>query len=151
MRRFHPKAVVLFIGANEGYPMTTPSGGVVTCCGAPYIAEYARRIRAATETYLRHGDKAVIWLDIPFMRDPERNPSIAAVDSALYGGVAGLSDATVLDMAGIFTPGGVYRDYMTVDGRATRVRESDGVHLSPAGAAIAADAVILALDRLRVL
>jgi hypothetical protein len=151
VRRFHPRATVLFLGANEGFPMTTPEGTVVRCCGPPYVAEYARRIRLATRTYLRDGGKAVIWLDVPFMRDPARNLSIAAIDAALYKGVAGITGATVLDMAGLFTPGGVFRDHMTVNGRTVRVRESDGIHLSPLGAAIAADDVIQELARLGVI
>jgi hypothetical protein len=150
-RRFHPRAVVLFIGANDGFGMVTPSGAAVTCCGAPYIAEYARRLRRATETYLHHGSKAVIWLNVPFLRDPHRHPSVAAVDAALPRAVAGIPGATVLDMAQLFTPGGVYHDRITINGRTVRVRESDGVHLSPKGAAIAADAVIQALDRFGVL
>jgi hypothetical protein len=149
MRRFHPRVTVLFIGANDDFPMTTPGGAVVQCCGPPFVAEYARRIRVATRTYLSRGDKAVVWLNIPFMRDPQRNPSIAAVNAALQRGVARIRHVAVLDMAGLFTPAGVFRDHMTVDGHAVRVRESDGVHLSPQGAAIAADAVIQALARLQ--
>ena len=53
----------------------------------------------------------------------------------------------VLDMGAIFTPGGRYRDAMGVGGRETIVREPDGIHLNDAGARIAADAVLRAVDR----
>ena len=53
----------------------------------------------------------------------------------------------VLDMGAIFTPGGRYRDAMDVGGRETIVREPDGIHLNDAGARIAADAVLRAVDR----
>jgi hypothetical protein len=105
-------------------------------------------IRRATRTYLLHGGKAVVWLNIPFMRDPRRNVTVTAVDVALYRAVAGINDASVLDMAGLFTPGAVYRDDMTINGRTVRVRESDGIHLSPEGAAIAAGAVVQGLEQL---
>jgi lysophospholipase L1-like esterase len=151
MRRFHPQAVVLFLGTNDAYPMTTPAGVVVHCCGEAYIAEYARRVRRTTRTYLRRGGKAVIWLNIPAVRDALHNPFIAAIDEALPRGVAGISGAEVLNMAGLFTPGGVYRDSIKVNGRTVRVRQSDGVHLSPQGATIAADAVVQELGRLGVI
>jgi hypothetical protein len=53
----------------------------------------------------------------------------------------------VLDLASVFTPGGRYRVSMPVDGRDTIVRKPDGVHLSDAGAELAADLVQRALDR----
>jgi hypothetical protein len=49
-------------------------------------------------------------------------------------------------MTDVFTPGGRYRASMTVDGRETLVRDSDGIHLNEAGARVALDIV---LERLR--
>ena len=40
-----------------------------------------------------------------------------------------------------------YRDSIEVDGEDTIVRESDGIHLNDAGAAIAADAVLERIDQ----
>src|SRR5262249_28966775 len=37
----HPDAVVVFIGANDGFPMTGPEGREVSCCGADWAAIYA--------------------------------------------------------------------------------------------------------------
>ena len=51
----------------------------------------------------------------------------------------------VLDMEELFTPGGRYRDAMTIDGRRRIVREGDGIHLNGAGAGLAADAVLEAV------
>ena len=47
-------------------------------------------------------------------------------------------------MAPLFTPGGIYRDAMTVGGSETIVRQPDGVHLNEAGG-VAADALQAAL------
>ncbi len=43
--------MVVFIGANEGFPMTGPGGEEVECCGADYAAAYANRVRQVMDTY----------------------------------------------------------------------------------------------------
>ena len=40
-----PDAVVVFIGANEGFPMPGPDGSNVDCCGPDWAAAYANRAR----------------------------------------------------------------------------------------------------------
>ena len=127
--------------------MKTPDGEELTCCGEPWIAEYTRRARAMMRTYVDGGKRALVWLNVPIPRNEERRPIAQAVNVALARAVMGVQRAAVLDVAEIFTPGGVYRDAMTVRGRSVRVREADGVHLSPAGASIAARAVIEQLER----
>jgi hypothetical protein len=76
---------------------------------------------------------------------------VFAVDAALSRGAAGLRHVAVVDIASVFTPRGVYRSSIVVDGRSVKVRNPDGVHLSPAGAAIAARDAIRALENLHAL
>jgi hypothetical protein len=54
--------------------------------------------------------------------------------------------ARVIDLVPVSTPGGLFRQTITFRGRTVSARQDDGIHLSPAGAAIAATLVI---DRLR--
>ncbi len=150
--RYHPDASVVFLGTNDGgLPMTTPDGTRLNCCAEPWIAEYARRARRAMRAYLRRRHGVVVWLNIPAARDPRRAVPDAAINVALDRAAAGLPRAAVLDMAGLFTPAGRYRDFMTYRGRRVRVRQGDGVHLSLAGAAIAAHVVTRQLRRFGVL
>ena len=147
MRRYRPAATIVFLGANDAWPVATAGGRVVPCCGEEWIAEYAHRARRAMKAYLRRRGGAVIWLNVPAAKDPKRKPSNDAVNAGLARAVAGLHRAAVLDMAALFTPGGVYRTYMTDGGVRVRVRQADGVHLSAAGAAIAVRAVRAQLER----
>jgi hypothetical protein len=149
MKRHGPAATVIFLGNVEGFPMKTRAGDEVVCCGEPWIAEFARRSRHVFEAY-RRGGRAVVWLNVPIARDSERRTINLAVNAALARAVQGLERAALVDAAKIFTPGGVYRDAMTDRGRSVRVREPDGVHLSPEGAAIAVRAVVEQLERLGV-
>jgi hypothetical protein len=57
------------------------------------------------------------------------------------------AQVSVIDTVPIFTPGGVYRDAMKIDGVETIVRESDGIHLNAAGSALLAQTVLAAVRR----
>jgi hypothetical protein len=57
----------------------------------------------------------------------------------------------LIDLERVFTPGGRYRDTMRIGGRRVRVRQRDGVHLSVAGAALAARVVIRTMRAERIL
>jgi len=48
------------------------------------------------------------------------------------------------------SPGGVYRDVITIRGRRVRVRHSDGVHLTLRGAEVVAAETVAALRKARV-
>ena len=50
-REHEPDAVVVFIGANEGYAMAGPGGEEVECCGPEYAAAYANRVRQVMDTF----------------------------------------------------------------------------------------------------
>lgn len=139
--KVNPDAVVLFIGANEGFPMTTPKG-TVQCCGPEWAAEYATRARGMIDSYRRDGATQVYWLLLPAPRDPRRQPISRAVNAAIRvaAGAYG-AEVRVVDTERIFTPQHRYRDAMDVDGRQQIVRESDGIHLNELGAEIAAKEV----------
>ncbi|MDP2710405.1 MAG: DUF459 domain-containing protein [Solirubrobacteraceae bacterium] len=142
-----PDAVVMFIGANEGFDFPAPGGGSIECCGADWAAIYATRARAMMETYRRDGAARVYWLTLPMPRDAIRQEVARTVNAAIDVAAQPFrSQVRVLDMAELFTPGERYRAAMAVGGRQTLVRESDGIHLNEAGAGLALDAV---LDRLR--
>ena len=141
-----PDAIVVFIGANEGFPMPNPGGGDVKCCGAEWAAVYAQRVRTMMDTYRQGGEARVYWLTLPLPRDDERQEVARPVNEAIEVAAQPFRvHVDVLDMVEIFTPGGEYRDSMDIDGDDTIVRESDGVHLNKEGAKLAAETVLDAL------
>jgi lysophospholipase L1-like esterase len=144
----HPDAVVVFIGANEGYSMPGPNGKNVSCCGPDWAAVYAQRVRQMIQTYLQGGRARVYWLTVPTPRDSARQPIERAVNAAIKVAAEPFaSEMSVIDTVPIFTPGDRYRDSMTVNGSPTIVRESDGIHLNDAGSSVAAGIVEKALGR----
>lgn len=144
-RKDKPAAVVMFLGANEGFPMTA-GGKSVECCSAQWAAIYANRARRMMETYRQDHTARVYWLLLPGPRDPDRQKISRAVNAAVAVAAQPYrAQVRVLDLSALFTPGGKYRDAMPVDGRDQIVRESDGVHLNQLGAEVAARPVLDAL------
>jgi lysophospholipase L1-like esterase len=144
----HPDAVVVFIGANEGFPMPGPNGHEVACCNAEWAAIYANRIRQIANTYRQNGIAHVYWITLPTPREPARQTIARVVNAAIPVAVAPWADRVrVIDSVPIFTPGDVYRDSMKVAGTPTIVRRSDGIHLNEAGSSLLAGYVLNAIAK----
>ena len=143
-----PDAAVLFIGANEGYPMPGPGGGQVSCCGPQWEAIFQSRVAQMMDNYLRGGVERIYWLTLPTQRDPARKPIADDVNRAIEAAAAQRgASVRVVDLRPTFTPGDRYRDSIAIDGKQTIVRESDGIHLNEEGASVAADIVLDAVNR----
>jgi hypothetical protein len=142
-----PDAVVMFMGANEGFPFPAAGGKKIACCGPEWAVVYATRARRMMDTYRRAGAARVYWLTLPLPRDAHRQVIARAVNAAIDVAAQPFrSTVRVVDMTGVFTPGGRYRAAQAVDGRQTIVRRPDGIHLNDVGAGIAMQIV---LGRLR--
>jgi lysophospholipase L1-like esterase len=143
-----PDAVVMLIGAGEGYPLPGSDGEEVDCCGPAYAALYAARVRRMMNTYRQGGAARVYWLKIPTPRDDDTaeiaRMSNAAIDVA---SVPWRAHVRVIDLGAAFTPGDRFRSSMEIDGHDEIVRAPDGLHLTPEGAELAADLVLEAVER----
>jgi lysophospholipase L1-like esterase len=140
-RKYRPDAVVMFLGAADGYPMKSSIGRSVSCCNPEWAAIYATRVRRMMNTFRRGGAARVYWLTLPLPRSAARLQIARAVNAAI--GVAAQpfrAHVRVLDMVSVFTPSG-FRASMVIDGKNTIVRQPDGVHLNGPGSAHAAGLV----------
>ena len=69
-------------------------------------------------TYRQGGSARVYWLTLPIPRDGDLAEVARAVNAAIEVAAQPYrAQVRVLDMSELFTPGGRYRDAMTVDGR----------------------------------
>ena len=147
-KRLRQRATVFSVGAaSDGLPIPTALGVLQTCCGEPWVREYANRTREIMKTFLRGGRARVVWLTPPEPRYAPRAAITHAINVAVERAAVGLKGVKVLRIDLMFSPGG-YRDVIRYRGRDVRVRESDGVHLNVAGTAIAAKAVAEAIREL---
>jgi hypothetical protein len=145
IKKDEPDAIVVFIGANEGFPLKY-AGKSHNCCDSAWAAAYGTRARQLMNNYRQDGTARVYWLLLPAPRDADRqkiSKVVRAADTVAaspYG-----AQVRLLDMSPIFTPDFKYRDAMDVGGDEKIVRQSDGIHLNQAGNALAADEVMKAL------
>ncbi|HWH13021.1 MAG TPA: DUF459 domain-containing protein [Solirubrobacteraceae bacterium] len=148
VRQDHPDAVVIFIGANDGFSMPGPGGAQVNCCTAEWAAIYAQRARSMMDVYRQNGVARVYWLTLPAFRDAVRSKIARVVDYAVTVAAQPWADQVrMIDTVPVFTPGFVYRDAMTIGGQATIVRQADGIHLNDAGSQLAATIVETAIAK----
>jgi uncharacterized protein len=146
VKKDKPDAIVVFIGANEGFPMKGAQGKSVNCCGSEWAALYATRARRMADTYRQAGAARVYWITIPTPRAANRQAVQRVVNAAIRVAVQPwASQIRVIDTVPIFAPTG-YRDAMTIDGEDRIVRNPDGIHLNDAGAALLSQTV---LERLK--
>jgi lysophospholipase L1-like esterase len=143
VRKFDPDAIVMWLGANEGFEMRG-----IECCGRDWAAEYATRARRMMDTYRRRGAARVYWLTLPTPRDGDQARVARTVNAGIRAAASALrAHVRVLDMGALFTPGGRYRAAMPVDGDDRIVRESDGLHVNALGARLAAERVLTEIQR----
>ncbi|UTI62369.1 GDSL-type esterase/lipase family protein [Paraconexibacter antarcticus] len=141
VRRLHPRVTVLSLGANEGFGNALPDGRTVDCCGDEWVGELARRQRALMRTFLQHGRGRVVWILLPAARSAAKSAVIDAADRGVIAAAKGLPGVHLVDLRPLFSPDGRFHQTIESGGRTVDVRAPDGVHLSAAGQALAAEAV----------
>jgi lysophospholipase L1-like esterase len=143
VRSDHPQAVVVFIGANDGFPMPGPEGREVECCNSEWAAIYANRARQMMNSYRQAGAARVYWMTLPAPRETARRHIARVVNAAIQVAAQPWeSQVRVIDTVPIFTPGFSYRDSMEIEGKPTIVRQADGIHLNEAGSSLLAKYVL---------
>lgn len=147
MEQEEPDAVVMFIGAGDGYPLPGPDGEELTCCGPDWAAAYANRARRVMDTFSGDGRTRVYWLTVPTPRDDQRARNTSTVNAAVeVAAQAFVPSVRLIDLIPVFTPDEEYVSSLVIDGEEEIVRDSDGLHLNQAGAEVAADAVLEQLE-----
>lgn len=138
-RRLRQRVSVISVGAAfDGFPLPSPAGAKVECCGAPWALLYAERVRKIMRTYVRRGRARVFWLTPPLPRDPVRLEITNAITAAIEHAATGLDAVRVVRVDRLFSPAGTYTEFIRHRGRDVRVRDADGVHLNISGTAILA-------------
>lgn len=141
MAERNPEAVVMMVGGNDCQNMSV-NGRTLTAASTEWTAEYQRRAAAIMGSYAGGGARRVYWVGMPIARSSKHTGCFRALDGALARAAAANHGVRYVDIWALFAPDGRYTD--TIDGR--RVRNSDGIHLSVAGAQLLANRLLSLLD-----
>jgi hypothetical protein len=144
---YRPTATVVFLGANEGFPLRW-HGKRRNCCTQAWRLAYARRAEAMMQSYKRSVGAPVYWLTLPAARRHRWNRIYRAVNAALRLAAKVEGDPVrLIDMGAVFTPSGHFQQTIVHNGHRVSVRQGDGIHLNIAGARIAAQVVVSEMRR----
>ena len=141
-----PRVAVVALGANDRQPMMVEHLGLAQPGTPEWDAEYAARVGRAMDRLVAGGCEKVIWLQLPPMREPvmaefaQRLNGLVAAQAAQRPQVVA-HDFTAL-VADRRTGGYTERRMDPLTAAAIPVRDVDGIHLSPDGARLLADALI---------
>lgn len=142
-----PDTVIVMIATNDNQTLTRPDGTKVAFGRPGWDAEYARRVRRLVEIARSTNPSArVYWLGAPVMADPKLNADVAAINAVIARELAALPGCRYIDVSRTLAdPAGRYAQAkLTPDGPKT-TRTKDGVHLTPFGAKLLANAALASL------
>jgi lysophospholipase L1-like esterase len=145
IERVDPDAVVMLIGANDGFNVTV-DGEVHGPATPGWEEEFARRVAVVMRTFAGIGERPVYWVPPPTARDETFNEIYESENRAVERAAKSVTGARYVDVYSTINDG-EYTDRVRVDGRLVIGRQSDGIHFNRDGALIPARMVFDALAR----
>jgi hypothetical protein len=148
MASANPDVVILIFGANDDQDMEA-GGHRLSLQSDAWQQEYANRVNAILDA-TANGVRQVIWLGIPAVRRPRLNQTKDFINNILKAQTAKRPNATFVDTGSLLDgAGGSFTTYLTnSSGKAVTVRESDGIHLTLAGANLVTPGLLGDIDQL---
>lgn len=142
-----PKVAVVALGANDRQPMLLPDNRSLAQPGSPeWDAEYGHRIGQAMDRLAAGGCERIIWLQLPPMRDAVVQAHAGRINELVATAGAQRPRVVVHDFSPLVadrrTGGYTERVMDPMTAAAIRVRDPDGIHLTPDGARMLATALI---------
>lgn len=138
-----PTAVICMFGGNDGQGlyMGRKANPEWIRYGEPeWTPEYRRRINAFADAVTADGE-LLFWIGMPQMRLDRLRERVGHMNTIYEAEMAIRPNARFVPIWDVLAMNGEYSDHVMIDGKRTRVRTGDGVHLTPAGAHYLADYV----------
>lgn len=137
----HPEVAILMFGGNDAQGIVGPDGQVFGQVDSPgWRAEYGRRVAVVMDS-LQARNRVIFWVGQPPMRDADFDRRIAVINEVVAEQAEDRPWVTYVDPAEVLGgPDGRYVDRRP-DVEAD-LRQSDGIHLSRAGADLLASRLL---------
>ncbi|MDQ1712694.1 MAG: uncharacterized protein QOE45_2144 [Frankiaceae bacterium] len=140
-----PEAVSFMIGGNDGQNMKVGSR-ILQAGSAEWAAEYQKRAAAVMGAFA-NGHRTVYWIGMPIARSARLTGIYRVMNDAVRRAAGSVSGVRFVDIWAMYAPNGHYQDdFADESGRVRRMRNSDGIHLSVAGAAFLARRMLAILN-----
>jgi|HubBroStandDraft_5_1064220.scaffolds.fasta_scaffold01785_2 hypothetical protein len=137
-----PDAIIVAIGANDGQGFVD-NGKVLAFGTDAWVKIYQQRTAAFLNMLTQNGAH-VVWVALPPMKSGAYNEKIAEINRITYTVVSQYPQVIWWNPAPYLGGDkGAYREFATTpDGKTTRIRQADGIHMSDEGAALLAPALL---------
>ena len=137
-----PDAAIVAIGANDGQGFVE-NGKALAFGSDAWVKAYQQRTADFLALLTQNGAH-VVWVGLPPMRSGSYNDHAAEINRIAYSVVSRNPLATWWNpQPYIGDSTGGFRELLTApDGKTTRIRAADGIHLSDEGAALLAPLLI---------
>jgi lysophospholipase L1-like esterase len=131
-----PDVVLVAIGANDGQGFVE-NGQVLAFGSDAWIKVYQQRTAAFLNLLTQHGAH-VVWIGLPPMKSAKYEDKTEVINRIAYTVVSQYPQASWWNPQGLIADNaGAYREFATLaNGKTTRIRAVDGIHLSDEGAAL---------------
>lgn len=135
------KVLVIFLGPNDPWDMPPEKGGTFLRFATPEWEQlYRQRIKFILETAKQHS-VSVIWISPPNMRNTKLSEKMFYL-SNIYKEEADNAHAIFISSNTILKyDDKIYSDYSGKDSDHKKLRSGDGIHFTPTGQRIIADAI----------
>ncbi len=145
----HYDAVVMVIGANDGWPMRVNGLEITSVGSSAWVREYARRIVTVEKAFTAGGQgRVVLWVGPPVPRGATWAHVFARLNSAAGFAAPFAPGGQYVNIAGPTSIHGRYTDYLSrPGGRPVLARQPDGVHFTYQGAVFPALVILGELQR----
>lgn len=144
---FNPDVVLCLFGGNDGQGLymgrTSRAAGADEWIrwGEPgWIPEYRRRVNAFADAVAPESER-LVWIGMQQCREQRLRDRVEIMNGIFEAEMALRPNARYVSTWAALSDDGKYSDHMTIDGKRSRVRTGDGVHVTPAGAHVLADFV----------
>lgn len=143
-----PDTVVIMIATNDNQTMTRPDGRKVAFGRPGWETEYRRRVRRLVELARAGNPTArIFWVGAPVMGRPQLNADVAVINGIIARQIAALPDCHFVDVWRTLADGaGRYVAAVPTPSGPRTARTRDGVHLTPFGARLLANATLSAMS-----
>jgi len=146
VRDIHPDAVMLIMGANDGWDMTH-DGATLDWATPSWQREYARRIAVVMQTFLSGGVDRVYYGGPPTSPAANYQRIFASINAAGAQAAAAIPGARWVDLYNGTSDHGRYSRSEVYHGQRLDARQGDGLHWSYDGSVLPASLLLQALER----
>ncbi|HEV2362103.1 MAG TPA: DUF459 domain-containing protein [Acidimicrobiales bacterium] len=148
LQEYHPGAVVVFIGGNDGQSFDDQNGNYVGFGSSNWHTIYSERVAQIMDEATAAGAH-VLWVGMPIMESADFSATMETLNSVYQQQASDHAGVTYVSSWGVMsTPSGQFAmELPNSTGQQVTIRDPDGVHITYAGGELLANSLLAPMDQ----